>query len=52
MATRFIGDTKIRASLSPFCAMRCDTAASGAKLGQQMRQFVSECAIDFRFAVL
>jgi hypothetical protein len=52
MATRFICDTKIRARLSPFCAMRRDTAASGTKLGKQMRQFVFECAIDFRFAVV
>ncbi|HEY2711008.1 MAG TPA: hypothetical protein VGI60_00720 [Chthoniobacterales bacterium] len=52
MTTHFICDPKIGASSSPFCAMRGDMTTSGAKLSKQMRQFVSQGAVDLGFAVI
>ena len=47
MAARFISDSQIATSRAPFVAMRQNPAASGAKLGEQMCEFVSKRAIDF-----
>ena len=47
MAALFASDTKIAARLLPFNPMRQDSATSSAKLRQQMRKLVPQCAIDF-----
>ena len=46
VGARFVADPQIAASLSPFGAVRRKTAAAGAKLGQEMGQFVSQSAVD------
>ena len=52
MAARFVSDAEIGAGLAPFWSMRLDPAATGANLSQQMRQLVSQSAVDFRLSML
>ncbi len=47
MATFFITDSEMVASSSPFRAVRRDAPAAGAKLGEEMGEFVPQCAVDF-----
>jgi len=47
MATLFIADSKIAASLLPFDAMGQNPTPSSAKLSEQVGKFVAQCAIDF-----
>ena len=51
VTTRFALDPKVSTSAPPFRSVRRDPAPTGASLGQEVRQFVAQCAIDFRFAV-
>ena len=52
VTTRFIGDAEIATSFAPFCAVRSDPLSPGPKLGEQVRQLVSKCAIDFGETVI
>jgi hypothetical protein len=52
MTTRFIGDFEVGACPFPFCTVWRDAASSGTKVGEQMREFVSQCAIDLCFTKL
>jgi hypothetical protein len=47
VAALFIRDSQIAASLPPLGAMGQDAAPIGAKLSEDMRQFMAEGAIDF-----
>ena len=46
MATFLVANPKFAAGRAPFRSMRQDAAPPGAKLRQQMRQFVTQRAID------
>jgi hypothetical protein len=48
VAARLAGDSKIAASISPFIAVRRNAPTAGAELRQQMREFMSQGAIDLR----
>jgi hypothetical protein len=48
MAARFVGDPEIAAGPPPLRAMRWNAARPRAKLGQQMRQLMTQSAIDLR----
>lgn len=52
VAARFSGQFEIAAGGFPFRPMRCDAAASGAELREQMREFVPQRFVDFRVAEL
>jgi hypothetical protein len=47
MTALLAADSQIAASLPPLCAMGQDAAPTGAKLSEDMRQFMAEGAIDF-----
>ena len=47
MTALLVADFQVMASLPPLVAMRQDSATPGAKLGKNMRQFMSQSAIDF-----
>lgn len=47
MRARFVADPQITAGLAPFGTVRRETAAARAKLGEEMREFVAQGAIDF-----
>jgi hypothetical protein len=51
MAACFAGDAKIGAGAAPFRTMRRDPPAAGAELREQMRQLVTQGAIDLGFAM-
>jgi hypothetical protein len=51
VAARFASNPEIGAGASPFHSMRCDAAATGAKLREQMRQFVPQGAVDLGLAM-
>jgi hypothetical protein len=46
VTTRFVRDSQIAARLSPFRSMRRDSASASAPLREQMRQLVSQRALD------
>jgi hypothetical protein len=52
MAADFISYAEIATRIAPFHSMRQNPTPPGAKLCKQMRQFVSQCAIDFIHAVV
>jgi hypothetical protein len=52
MAARFAGDAEIAAGAFPFRTVRRNPPAPGAKLGQQMGEFVAQSALDFSGVVL
>ncbi len=52
VAAGFVGEAEFDAGLAPFLAVRGDAAASGAVLGEKVRQFVTEGAVDLGFAEL
>ena len=52
MAALLISDSKILTCFSPLGAMRPDAFPARTKLGQQMRQFMQEGALDFFGAVM
>jgi hypothetical protein len=43
----FVGDSQVDARLSPFGAVRQNPPPASAKLGENMCQLMSQCAIDF-----
>src|SRR4029077_9266192 len=47
MAPLFVTDSQIVARLSPFRSMRRDPAPTGPKLREEMRELVSQCALNF-----
>jgi hypothetical protein len=51
VTTRFASDPKIGAGAPPLCSMRRDAAPAGPKLCEQMRQFMTESAINFLLTV-
>jgi hypothetical protein len=51
MTTRFVGDPEIGAGATPFQSVRRNSAAPGAKVREQMREFVTQRAIDLRLAM-
>jgi hypothetical protein len=48
MTALFIGDSKIATCLLPLLAMRENPAPPRAKLSENMGQFMTQSAIDFR----
>jgi len=48
MTALLVGDSQVAASLPPLDAMRQDAAPACAKLSKNMREFMSQSAIDFR----
>jgi hypothetical protein len=52
VAALFVVDPKIAARLTPFVAMRQDSASAGAKLGEEMRQFMTKGEINLCRSVL
>ena len=48
----FVGKSEVAAGVSPFFAVRLDAALSGPVVGEQVREFVTESAVDFRCAEL
>ena len=46
----FIRQAEIAARLSPLRAVRCDPASARALVREEVREFVSESALDFRVA--
>lgn len=46
MAGRFTGDAEIGAGAAPFGSVRCDPAAAGAVVGDEMGEFVQQGAPD------
>jgi hypothetical protein len=46
MTALFAGDSQVGASLPPFDAMGQNPAPAGAKLGENMSEFVAKRAID------
>jgi len=48
VAALFIRDSQIAASLPPLGAMGQDAPPTGAKLSEDMREFMAQSAIDFR----
>jgi hypothetical protein len=46
VTTDFVADLQIAAGIAPFIAMRSDSASSNSKLREQMRQLVSQRAIN------
>jgi hypothetical protein len=51
MTTRFVWNPEIGAGATPFQTVGRNAAATGAKVREQVRQFVAHRAIDFRLAV-
>jgi hypothetical protein len=51
VTSRFSANAKIVASGAPFRAVRCDAAAAGARLREQVRKFVSQRLLHFAGAV-
>jgi len=51
MTARFISDPQLCAGTSPFLPVRCDAATARASLGEEMRDFMTQSAIDLRLAV-
>jgi hypothetical protein len=47
MTAPLVRDSQVAASLSPVGAVRQDQAPTGAKLGEDMSQFMAQGAIDF-----
>src|SRR4051812_44520149 len=46
VTTRFVGDSQIATRFAPFRTVRSDSASSDSPLREQMRQFVSQRAVD------
>lgn len=51
VAARLPGDAEIGAGAAPFRAVRRDPTVTGAEMGQEVGEFVSEGAVDLRRAV-
>jgi len=51
VTTRFTGDSEVGTGALPFRAMRCDPASAEAEMREQVREFMSQCAVDFSRAV-
>lgn len=51
VAAWFARDSEIGAGAAPLRPVRCNPAPPGARLGQKVRQLVTQCAIDFRVPV-
>ena len=51
MTALFIRDAEVGAGTSPFDSMRREPPAPGARLSEEMRQFVAQGAVDLGFAV-
>jgi hypothetical protein len=47
MAARLAADAEIETSDPPFRTMWREAATAGAKLREQMRQLMTQCAVDF-----
>jgi hypothetical protein len=52
VATPLVADAQIATGLSPFRTVRRNSARPFAKMGHEMRQFMAQGAIDFRFAMV
>jgi hypothetical protein len=52
VAARFVSNSQITAGIAPFDSMRSDSASPSAKLGEQMRELVSERTIDLVVPVI
>jgi hypothetical protein len=52
MAAHFISNAEIATRIAPFPSMRQNPTPPGAELRKQVRQFVSQCPIDFNYAVV
>jgi hypothetical protein len=52
MAADFISDAEIATRIAPFHSMRQNPTPPGAELRKQVRQFVSQCAVDFIHVVV
>ncbi len=51
MTACFISNAKVAAGLAPFRSVRRNAASSGPELREEMREFVTQGAIDLRRAV-
>jgi hypothetical protein len=47
MTALFISNSQIAARSAPLVAMRQNSMTTSAKLSENMRQFMAQCAIDF-----
>jgi hypothetical protein len=47
MTAFLASDSQIAARNAPLVSMRSNSATTSAKLSENMRQFVAQCAIDF-----
>ena len=52
VASPFIANSKIVAGFSPLTSVRGNAFTPGAKLGEQMCQFMEKCTLDLFGAVL
>ncbi len=52
MATYFIADPEITASIAPFGSMRQNPAAASTELREEMGEFVAQCPFNFGVAVI
>ena len=52
MATLFVANAEIATRLPPLRPMRRDAAAAATSVRQEMRQLVTQCAVDLGFAML
>jgi hypothetical protein len=51
VAARFVADSQVLACLAPFIAVRQDTTATRAKLGEQVSELMPRRAVNFCGAV-
>jgi hypothetical protein len=51
VATLLVGDSEIAARSTPFISVGENSATACAELGENMRQFVAQCTINFRWVV-
>lgn len=50
VAALFVGQPEVAAGARPLGSVRCDAAASGAVMREEVREFVAERAVHFAVA--